>query len=400
MQPKSSSSQNQQLSATFSTFVLILTFVTGIILGLSFGNYTTSQQQQNIISPPLPSCPIPKPCPTTQPKQQLQIKSESPKVAQQQEEEPDPEQEENSRSSKSSSSCLPFMSDLKKSFLSRLDDPDASTSIIKGGTLLPSSHTGSGDSLTKEISSPLRSFREIGNSMKDDKTLIHRFDHGYETYLGHPFIRQNSDKLSIFEIGLGCNQHMGVGASAKLWGEFLPNARLAMLEFDEKCAKEWPLQEENKKLVPKGGLVVYPGDQSSPKTWKRVLEEEDKKTSQGKAATTMMYDLIIDDGGHTMEQQIATFMQLWPRVKPGGVYVIEDMNTSWKTRYQGTKRMLANSKTTNNLIKVLMDRVHSVPLHDGKGDGRKSDEDLKKKSPVHRVDCMHFICFISKRWVE
>lgn len=47
------------------------------------------------------------------------------------------------------------------------------------------------------------------------------------------------------------------------------------------------------------------------------------------------FDVIIDDGGHTMTQQLTTFETLWPRLATPGVYVCEDTATSYSTRYGG-----------------------------------------------------------------
>jgi len=41
------------------------------------------------------------------------------------------------------------------------------------------------------------------------------------------------------------------------------------------------------------------------------------------------FDIVIDDGGHTMKQQIETFEALFPRLNKGGLYVIEDLHTSY-----------------------------------------------------------------------
>jgi hypothetical protein len=38
---------------------------------------------------------------------------------------------------------------------------------------------------------------------------------------------------------------------------------------------------------------------------------------------------VIDDGGHTMKQQITSFTHLMALIKPGGVYFIEDLETSY-----------------------------------------------------------------------
>lgn len=41
------------------------------------------------------------------------------------------------------------------------------------------------------------------------------------------------------------------------------------------------------------------------------------------------FDIIIDDGGHTWKQQIETFEFLFPTINEGGLYVIEDLHTSF-----------------------------------------------------------------------
>lgn len=40
-------------------------------------------------------------------------------------------------------------------------------------------------------------------------------------------------------------------------------------------------------------------------------------------------DIFIDDGGHTMEQQIITFEEMFPHISYGGVYLCEDLHTSY-----------------------------------------------------------------------
>ena len=45
-------------------------------------------------------------------------------------------------------------------------------------------------------------------------------------------------------------------------------------------------------------------------------------------------DFVIDDGGHTMSQQMTAFTHLMPLVKPGGTYFMEDLETSY---YHGTE---------------------------------------------------------------
>lgn len=41
------------------------------------------------------------------------------------------------------------------------------------------------------------------------------------------------------------------------------------------------------------------------------------------------WDIILDDGGHYMNQQQVGFDILWTQVKPGGMYIIEDLQSSF-----------------------------------------------------------------------
>ena len=46
------------------------------------------------------------------------------------------------------------------------------------------------------------------------------------------------------------------------------------------------------------------------------------------------FDVIIDDGGHTMAQQIASVEHLFAGLMPGGTYLVEDCHTSYWPDYQ------------------------------------------------------------------
>lgn len=46
-------------------------------------------------------------------------------------------------------------------------------------------------------------------------------------------------------------------------------------------------------------------------------------------------DILIDDGSHRSSDQIASFEELFKNIKPGGVYVVEDIHTSYRELYGG-----------------------------------------------------------------
>jgi len=66
-------------------------------------------------------------------------------------------------------------------------------------------------------------------------------------------------------------------------------------------------------LYERPGLRVFIGDQADPKFWEGFLAE------------VPMLDIVIDDGGHHAFQQRSTLEALLPHIRPGGVYLCEDV---------------------------------------------------------------------------
>jgi hypothetical protein len=62
------------------------------------------------------------------------------------------------------------------------------------------------------------------------------------------------------------------------------------------------------------------------------------------------FDIIIDDGEHTMEQQITSLERLFPIVKPGWIYFCEDLQTSYLEGYGATP----GAKTMMGAIQELL----------------------------------------------
>ena len=67
------------------------------------------------------------------------------------------------------------------------------------------------------------------------------------------------------------------------------------------------------------------------------------------------FDVIIDDGGHTMKQQLTSIVTLLPMVSSGGLYIIEDLETSFP--HMSTVSC-ANSSATLDFIKDLVEDIH------------------------------------------
>jgi hypothetical protein len=95
------------------------------------------------------------------------------------------------------------------------------------------------------------------------------------------------------------------------------------------------------------------------------------------------FDIIIDDGGHTMKQQITSFIYLFPKVRSGGLYVIEDLQTSYFT--DSDSGYLVNT-TTIEFIKILVDDIQV-------DSPRKT---TKIAEQIFSFDISNKICFFTK----
>jgi hypothetical protein len=139
----------------------------------------------------------------------------------------------------------------------------------------------------------------------------HQYHFMYGTFLMH---LRHQEKAKMLEIGLGCGMDYGAGASANLWRNLLPNVELWEAEIDQSCLllHAYSLREK--------GVNTLHGDQSDLKTLHRWLER-----SGGE------FDAIIDDGSHRNSDLMNTFDALWPSIKPGGVYFMEDLQVGRAT---------------------------------------------------------------------
>jgi len=132
---------------------------------------------------------------------------------------------------------------------------------------------------------------DIGLRHRTDKATFHGFCDFYEHHLPGRVDR-------LLEIGVmdGC--------SLRMWREFYPGAS-AIVGVDIRP----PLKID--------GVQVLQLDATDPAA----------------LATLGTFDVIIDDGSHMTRDQQATFGYLWPAVRPGGSYVIEDLHTSFMSNY-------------------------------------------------------------------
>ena len=125
----------------------------------------------------------------------------------------------------------------------------------------------------------------------------HKFTEIYERYF-----KQFKDKeINLLELGVKD------GSSLNIWYDYFPNAKIYGLDINDKS------MYNNERIE----CVVL--DQSK----KENLEDFARNSN-------ISFDIIIDDGSHHISDQQITFGHLFPLLKNGGLYVVEDLHTSLK----------------------------------------------------------------------
>jgi hypothetical protein len=68
-------------------------------------------------------------------------------------------------------------------------------------------------------------------------------------------------------------------------------------------------------------------------------------------------DIVIDDGSHLGQDQITSLLTLWPFVKPGGCYIVEDIHTSYLPEFGMGWRQFG---TAVEFLKNVVDDVNNI----------------------------------------
>jgi len=77
----------------------------------------------------------------------------------------------------------------------------------------------------------------------------------------------------------------------------------------------------------------------------------------------MRNHIIIDDGSHINEHVITSFNTLFPYLKDGGIYIIEDLQTAYLPHYGGNAENLDEQNTSINMLKRLVDGLNYKFIH-------------------------------------
>lgn len=154
----------------------------------------------------------------------------------------------------------------------------------------------------------MRSLAELFEKYGTDKAR-----NGYHSTYERLFENRQDLITSVLEIGIGtlvptahssmvgyAAPHYVPGGSLRAWRDYFPNAAI------------WGIDTQSDTQFTDDRITTALADSTNLKQLSDALGHQ-------------TFDLIIDDGDHNPVSQLVTLNYLWPRVNPGGIYVIEDI---------------------------------------------------------------------------
>lgn len=161
-----------------------------------------------------------------------------------------------------------------------------------------------------------------------DKLWAHRYDGEYERH----FDPRRGDRFNLLEIGVGGYASPGRGGeSLRVWRDYFPHATVTGVDIEDKSFCDEPPR-----------VMTAIADQSRPEDLIAVHE------SRGP------FSVVIDDGSHIQNHIYTSFVTLFPLLLPGGIYVIEDLETAYRPTHGGDP----DRPPTIGLIQRLIDGLH------------------------------------------
>jgi Methyltransferase domain len=126
---------------------------------------------------------------------------------------------------------------------------------------------------------------------------IWKWLHYFDIYHRH-LSRFVGTDAQIVEIGVYS------GGSLQMWRQYFGDrCRIAGIDIEEAC-----------RLYVNDCVKIFIGDQADRQFWAEFRQE------------VPSMDVVLDDGGHEPEQQMVTLEETLPYLRPGGVYICEDIH--------------------------------------------------------------------------
>jgi predicted O-methyltransferase YrrM len=205
---------------------------------------------------------------------------------------------------------------------------------------------------TPHVPDPVNPFRVFAEQRTTGRG-IWKWDHYFDIYDRH-FARFRHTPATVLEIGVYS------GGSLEMWRDYFgPTATIIGVDIQPSVrAYEGP------------GTKIVIGDQGDAMFWSSAL------------ADLPPIDIVIDDGSHQTEHQIVTLESVLPRMRPGGVYLCEDIHD--------------DSNLFSPYVSGLMDQIHAAQ-YQAEGETRSRVVTTPFQATVHSIHIYPFVTVIELR---
>lgn len=176
---------------------------------------------------------------------------------------------------------------------------------------------------------------KLAQVYQTDKFGLHFYTPHYQTH----FSKFRNKKIKLLEIGVGGYDDPSRGGnSLRMWKKFFKNGKIYSIDIFDKSE----LEEDR--------IKIFKGSQVDLHFLEKIINHIGE------------IDIIIDDGSHINEHVIQSFIYLFPKLKSGGIYVVEDVQTSYWPEFGGNSFELNNKNTILGYFKSLVDGLNYTEL--------------------------------------
>ncbi|MET7682445.1 hypothetical protein [Streptomyces sp. NPDC005423] len=198
---------------------------------------------------------------------------------------------------------------------------------------------------------------KLATHFKTDKWGTHKYAQHYQRYLQH----LKDEEFNLLEIGIGGYNRAGQGgASLRMWKHFFPRAQIFGMDIQDKS------------FVDEDRITTFVGDQSDPESLLAIQEKIGR------------LDVIIDDGSHRSPHVVTTFHTLFPLLTDGGIYAVEDTQSSYWPEWMGSED-LDSPDTSMGLLKRLTDGLNYEEFVDDDYEPTYFDRNIRSVHFFHNL---------------
>jgi predicted O-methyltransferase YrrM len=176
----------------------------------------------------------------------------------------------------------------------------------------------------------------------------------FDLYKSRPLLEQFARLLAGTDLRPGNVMELGIwdGGSTALWFEVLQPQKLVALDFDSRGDSEYFRWYLGSRGLQERLKTYWATDQGDVDRLREIVETEFSGS----------LDLVIDDASHLYGPTKASFETLFPLLRRGGLYIIEDWQWEHGEAFQDPDHPWANQESLTKLVFHLVEATGTQNL--------------------------------------